>query len=75
MQLTKYTKHVLNEGIEITVKVLKNGVTGYKNIARLMRAGGYYENGEGWFVDMTRENYESKCKLLRGFQMEYFIHK
>ena len=74
MQLTKYTKHVLNAGIDITVKVIKNGVIDYKKMVRLIEAGGYYKR-DGWYVDMTSENYESKCKLLRGFQMEYFIHK
>ena len=73
MTLTSYTKYVLNQGCEIIVNVANLYGFNEKQIAKLTSAGARFENNDGWMINMTKANYQQKCKALKGFQMGYFI--
>lgn len=75
MKLTKYTKYVLEDGGEITVKIANTGFSA-ACVAKLESVGAYYKEGRGWLIDLNKENYQKRCYALgAGFKMEYFTMK
>ena len=73
MTLTTYTKYVLNHGCEIIVNVANFFGFNQKQIEKLTAAGARFDAKDGWMIHMTKDDYQQKCKALKGFQMGYFI--
>lgn len=73
MTLTSYTKYVLNQGETIRVYLVSLVRPTPSQLCAQLNCDAKYDETKGqWYVVMTKDNWQAKCKALRGRQMNFF---
>ena len=72
MTLTSYTKYSLENGDKLNVFVIVERATPAQ-LQGMINCDAKYDTQKGyWFVEMTKEDYKAKCRVLRGLKMAFF---